>query len=126
MSLALVREDLKIAISEYLEFLPSEYLLILDFITKKNMVDQKAMAQDQLAQAVNLISLRSSFELETLGEEGIDGEFQALVKQIQNEFFKEKRNRLQLVIKEMEKSGKEGDMAGLLKEFHDISQRIVD
>src|SRR3989344_1434131 len=126
LSLALVREDLKTAIGEYLEYLPSEYLLILDFITKKNMVGQKALAQERLAETVNLISLRSSFELETLGEEGIEEEFKALIKQIQNEFFKEKRTRLQLVIKEMEKNGEEEKMKGLLKEFQDISQHIND
>lgn len=124
LSLALVRDDLKIAIEDYLQYLPEDYLLVLDYISKKTILSQQAFNQEKLKEAVGLISLRSSFELEVLGEDGLEKEFAELIKQIQHEYFKEKQNRLLLLIKEFEGRGDEQKMQELLKEFNEISHKV--
>lgn len=124
LSLVFVREDLKIAIEDYLQYLPEDYILVLDYLTKKSIDSGQAVDQEKMNEVVNLISLRSSFEIEVLGEDRIEEEFRDLIKQIQYEFYKEKRNRLQLLIKELEKKGDDEKMKDLLTEFNEVSHRV--
>lgn len=119
LSLIMVREELKQKIEEYIEYLPEDYLLLL-----KNLSEGLKLEEERLTALLNLISLRSSFELEVLGEEKLDEEFQNLLNQIRLEYLKEKRNGLAELIKEHEKSGNEEKTNSVLKEFDEISKMM--
>lgn len=117
LSLIMAREGLKSEINEHLDYLPNDYLALL-----KSISEEIKLKEERLTALLNLISLRSSFEIEVLGEEKLEEEFQNLLAQIRLEYLKEKRQGLAELIKEHEKSGDEDRTQSALKEFDEISK----
>jgi len=118
ISLVIVKEELKAKINDYLDYLPQDYLTILESLAKEAELEEK------LCSLLNLISLRSSFESSTLGEEKLEEEFDELLYQLRMEYLREKRNGLAHLIKEAEEAGDEMKISSVLKEFSEISKSI--
>ncbi|MBI2514715.1 DNA primase [Candidatus Wolfebacteria bacterium] len=119
LSLLMVREELKNAVTDYVQYLPGDYAIILG-----NMIRGDEAIEESLLDLWNTLSLRSSLELEKLEREKINEEFELLLREIKSEFLKERRNELMSLIKEAEAAGEENRVKGVLKEFDDISKMI--
>jgi len=119
LSLTLVREELQSQFNEHSEYLPHEYLMILN-----NLSEGKSLEDERLVNILNLLHLRSSFELQTLGEENIEEEFQELLRQLRLEFLKERRQLLSRLLREAEENKEDDKIAEVLKEFDEISKLI--
>ncbi len=117
ISLAIIKENFQSQMTDYLDYLPSDYLVIL-----KSLTEQKKLEDERLNSLLNLISLRSSFESSILDEEKIDKEFQELLRQLRLECLKEKRQQLIYLIKEAEQKGDEVKTTSVLKEFYEVSK----
>lgn len=126
LSLVMARDSLKLQIKDYIRYLPEDYSFILENLReeKGESAAGKFLIEEKLNPIINIISLRSSFELEILGEDKIEDEFRELLRQIQYEFLKEKRNKLAHSIKEIEKTGDETVLTSALKEFDEVSKMI--
>ena len=105
--------------NNHLEYLPPDYLEISKCLSEKLEV-----TEERLANLLNLISLRSSFEADILGEERIDGEFQILLEQLRLECLKEKMQRLVQSVRDAEAEGDEERAIIFLKEFDEVSKLI--
>ena len=119
LSLIIAREQLKEQIKEYLEYLPEDYLMLM-----RHLSEEEQVVEERLLNLLSLISLRSSFEIEVLGEEKLEQEFKELLKQIRLEYLREKRQGLVELIKEYEKNGDEEKMQPILREFDEVSKMM--
>lgn len=117
LSLLIIKETFKSQISEYIEYLPDDYVLIA-----KHLIEEIKLEEDRLISLLNLISLRSSFEIQVLDDEKIEHEFNTLLRELKLEFFKERREKLVELIKEAERKGDEDSVASILKEFDEVSK----
>ena len=118
-SLAISRRELHPRINEYVEYLPENYPIIWQCLTTG-----EKPKEEQLIDILNLLTLRSTFELQMIEEELIEKEIQELLRQLRIEFLKEKRQVLCYSLKETETSGNEKETASLLKEINEISKMI--
>ena len=124
ISLIMIKEsfswpDRQSQLEEYFDYLPGDYLIIL-----KSLLKREKLSDERLSGLFNLISLRSSFEASIINEDKIDAEFQEILRNLQLEYLKDKRQGLMYLIKESEHRGEEGKTASVLKEFDEISKAM--
>lgn len=116
---AVSNEKLAKKAENYFEYLPDDYCKII-----KSLIYKEKLEDERLAGLLNIISLKSSFELQNIAEEKIEEEFDDLLKHLKIERLKERKNQLIDLIKEAEKSGDEEKTANLLKKFDEVSKMI--
>mgnify|MGYP001600115048 FL=1 len=119
ISLIMIKESFQSQLKEYFDYLPGDYLIIL-----KSLLKREKLSDERLSGLFNLISLRSSFEASIINEDKIDAEFQEILRNLQLEYLKDKRQGLMYLIKESEHRGEEGKTASVLKEFDEISKAM--
>ncbi len=82
-------------------------------------------AKDEgLMNIINLISLRSSFEISVLGEENIEAECDELIRQLKIEYLKSERTRLRLALDDAKKKGDDEAQTSLFKKFDETSKLL--
>jgi len=118
ISLAIANSDFKKGIEEYFDFLAKPYRQVGKFLTSSSKI---ALTPD-LKELADLISLRSSFELNDKAE--MRREFNELGRNLKLEYYKEQRETLSAKIKQAEASGDEKMLAESLREFDRISKEI--
>ena len=99
----MIKESFQSQLKEYFDYLPGDYLIIL-----KSLLKREKLSDERLSGLFNLISLRSSFEASIINEDKIDAEFQEILRNLQLEYLKDKRQGLMYLIKESEHRGEEG------------------
>jgi DNA primase len=117
LSLILAKDDLSALAEEYLDYLPADYRKIYESLVKKT-----ALTDNRLNETMNLISLRSSFEIQEADDDKITREFHDLLKHLKIEYCKDKKCDLAGKIKEAEKIGDEKKLSEILKEFDRVSK----
>ena len=100
------------------DFLPEAYKQVL-----AAMESSSSPAAKEIADLAVLISLRSSLELQRPSEK-MREEFQDLLKQLEFEHLKERREMLAVTIKNAEEKGDEKALTDALKEFDLISKKL--
>ncbi|MBI4160177.1 DNA primase [Candidatus Wolfebacteria bacterium] len=121
LSLILLREDLLSRTKEYEEYFPPDYRRILTTI-RTVQSDGTARGDKSLREALDTLSLRSSFELGRVGEENIDEEFNNLLYEIRREHLRRERERLLISVKALERSGDSEEFREALRRFDEISK----
>ena len=114
------KEDLKLQAESYLDYFPNNYLEIFKFLGE----EKKDSENEQLTELLNTLSLQASFELANLGSEDAEKEFQELLRQLQLEYFKEKKQQLFSLIKEAEEKGDSSKLDRTLEEFDKVSKTL--
>jgi DNA primase len=119
LSLISVKDDFKNMIQTHVEFMPSNYRVVYDAMSG-NAVQTRAMEE-----MLNLINLRSSFELASLAkEEKVLEEFKNLLRELEVEYFKEQIDEVKRQIAVAESDGNDDELLIKLKEFDNITKRI--
>ncbi len=128
LSLVFARDNLRGQIQDSLEYLPEDYSFILNNLSELSAEERRESMEksgsERIKATINIISLRASFELEILGEEKIEEEFRALLREVQYEYLKERRIKLSHSIKELEGSGEGLEIPAILKEFDEVSRMM--
>lgn len=117
LALLYIKNKLQERINDYMIYLPQDYISLVEGVLKKTK-----FLDERLLGLLNSIIMKSSIELEILGEENIDEEFQNLSLQLKKEYFKEKKDELMRLIKNAEKNGNEKEIDAALIEFDNISK----
>ncbi|MBI5401355.1 DNA primase [Candidatus Wolfebacteria bacterium] len=120
LTLVLIKNSLCGQLKDYFDFLPDGYQMAYNHLIKKEKTDDV-----QTLNLMNIISMRSSLEAENLAEDAIIKEFQQLLKELKSEYFKERGNELELLIKEYEgKDDKKFNQA--MEEFRELKSKHQD
>lgn len=119
ISLIFLKKELIDNINHYLDYFSDNYSRIIKMMTGNGKIIDK-----QLSDIFDLINLRASFESQFLTHDNIDTEFNELLKHLQIEHLKEKRQELLKKIKEAENSGNEETINSVLREFDTVSKMI--
>ncbi len=119
ISLMNVKDDFIKQVGGCVDCLPADYLTIF-----KNLTEKEEIKNERLANLLNLINLRSSFEFSVLGREKIEEEFQELINQLRLEHVKERKEELCRLLKEAERNNDEKKASFVLKEFSDILAQV--
>jgi len=120
LSLVGARMELDEQLASYKEFMPPAYLAVYEQSRSDDGIG------GDLEEISTVISLRSSFELEMLGEGRIPGEFEKLLRELQLEYLKEQQEKMRQEITEAEVAGRTDEVAAKLKLFDDTSRRVQD
>lgn len=119
LSLISFKDDFKNLIKTHVEFMPSNYRIVYDAMSG---TETKTRVMEEM---LNLINLRSSFELAGLAkEEKVREEFENLLRELELEYFKEQKDEIKRQIAVAESSGNEDELLIKLKEFDNITKRI--
>ena len=121
VSLAYTRADLGPKLEVYREFMPPEYWLVYEY--NRGGRDSSTNKIVKLAEAINL---RSSFELEMLGEERVTYEFDKLLRELRLEYMKDLLERVGREVVEAEVAEKAEERDKKLKLFDEISRKMQD
>ena len=100
------------------DFLPEAYKQVLAV-----MESSSSPAAKEIADLAVLVNLRSSLELQRPSEK-MGEEFKDLLKQLESEHLKERREILGTTIKNAEEKGDEKAITDALKEFDFISKKL--
>ncbi len=120
LSLIGVSAGLSERLAGYVEFMPPIYLEVYEHGRVGNGSGGK------FEEISTIVSLRSSFELEMLGEERIPGEFEKLLLELQVEYLKEQQEQMRQEITAAEVAGRSDEVAAKLKLFDDVSRKVQD
>ncbi len=120
LSLAGVRTELGEKLLSYKEFMPSNYWEVYEYTKGKSNPGSK------LEELLTIISLRSSFELDILGEERVQGEFEKLLYELELEYLKEKQEQIRREVAEAEIGDNPEEVAAKLKLFDEVSRKVQD
>ncbi|MBN2197970.1 DNA primase [Candidatus Wolfebacteria bacterium] len=115
ISLMNIKDDFREQVNKYIDFLPVDYFAIF-----KNITEKEELKDERLVSLLNLINLRSSFEISVLGEEKIEEEFKELIFQLRIESLKEKKEELCILLREAEKNNDDKKAEFVLREFNEI------
>jgi len=119
LSLISFKDDFKTLIQTHVEFMPGNYKAVYEAMSG---VENKTRTMEEI---LNLINLRSSFELAGLAkEEKVREEFENLLRELELEYFKERKDEIKRQIAVAEADGNEGELLIKLKEFDNITKRI--
>jgi len=118
ISLAAGQDEFISSIKDYVNFLPENYSIVFKKISKGELKTEEW--DENLEELFNVVTLRSSFETSILGEEKIKEEFEELLRQLEKEYIREKKEELMSFIKEAEQKGEEKKVEAALKEFSEI------
>jgi len=115
-----IKEDLHPHIKSHLGYFPENYLAIA-----RGLVEKVEMEQ-QHADLLNAISLKTSFEYQIIDEEKINFEFQELMRYLRLEYLRNKRQELVNALREAEAAGNESEAEALLRQFDEITKLMHD
>ncbi|MCL4404975.1 DNA primase [Patescibacteria group bacterium] len=121
LSLIYMRKELAKELGPYKEFMPPEYVLIYEH-NLKGQPFPTAEAEN----IATLINMRSSFELEMLGEEGVTYEFDKLLRELKLEYLKESLAEIGREIAVAEAAGQVAERDKKLKLFDELSHKMQD
>lgn len=119
LSILMAKSSFVEEIKKYVDYFPLNYLPIFD-----SLCENKDLEEGHLVERFNLLALRSSLEVELLGEENLERELKHLLVQMRIEALKEERERLASLVKEYEKKGQEEKLKEVLVRFDEISKMI--
>lgn len=123
ISLILLREELLPRTQAYEEYFEANYRVILTNIrTAKS--EGVAAGDPSLRTILDMLSLRSSFEVGLVGEENIEEEFGNLLFEIRREYLREERERLLATLKASEGKVTGDEMEAMLRRFDEISRMM--
>lgn len=117
LSLVIIRDGFRTACDASLAYLPETYRLLFHALESG-----APRMSDDLADLMNTITLRASFERELLGEEHLDEEFEGLLRELRREYFKEEQDRLAQVVQQAEREGDEAEIRARLAQFDEASR----
>jgi len=101
-------------IKQYLEYFP-------EFYKKLYSSDKLDGAMEKVRE---IISLRFSFENANMKEGDIEKEFDQLARELKLGFLREKQQNLRLEIENLEREGRDSDLAVKMKEFDTVSKEM--
>ena len=114
-----LKSDLR-ALEEHMRYFPAEYASVYN-----NFLSGKAeLKQEDLGEIMNAISLRFSFENQTIGAGDLQKEKELLLRQIKIEFLKEKQKEIGDLIDRLEKSGDELKLAEAMQQYAALSKEL--
>ena len=121
VSMAIAEPALMDKIKESRDYLPQNHRVICE-----NLTDKKSLSDPELAKTLDVLSLRSGFELEFFENDPvkINAEFENLLSHLKLEHYKKEREKLRLMIREAEKAGDGEKLNVLLKKFDGLSKII--
>ncbi|MEK7553092.1 MAG: DNA primase [Patescibacteria group bacterium] len=112
-----IKEDLHPHIKSHLDYFPETYSVIA-----RSFVEKTEIKEEQHINLLNAISLKTSFDFQIIDEEKISREFQELIRQLQLEYLRDKRQILINSLKEAENEKDEQKIEALLHEFDEMSK----
>ncbi len=115
-----VNRELHGLIGERAQFFPEEHRLAYETLRGVIQPSQK------VKELLDVISLRSSFELDQFGSEKVAEEFEQLLRGLELEYLRERQREVARAVTEAEAAGTEGELLEKLKEFDDIARRMQD
>ncbi len=120
LSLIYIKKELEDRLQPYKEFMPADYWIVYESGWNG---DGKSPEAGRIA---TVVSLRSSFELEVLGEERISLELDKLLRELKLEHLKESLERTSGEIADAEAAGDVAEVTIKLKLFDEISRKVQD
>ncbi len=111
-----IKEDLHPHIKSHLDYFPETYSVIARSFVEKTEIGEHH------ADLLNMISLETSFDFQIIDEEKINREFQELIRQLQLEYLRDKRQILINSLKEAENEKDEQKIEIILREFDEMSK----
>lgn len=115
-----IKEDLHPHIKSHLDYFPETYSVIARSFVEKIEIGEHH------ANLLNMISLETSFDFQIIDEEKINREFQELIRQLQLEYLRDKRQILINSLKEAEDEKDEQKIETILHEFDEMSKLMHD
>jgi len=112
-----IKEDLHSHIKSHLDYFPETYSAIV-----RSFIEKTEIKEEHHINLLNAISLKTSFDFQIIDEEKINREFQELIRQLQLEYLRDKRQILINSLKEAESEKDEQKIEALLHEFDDMSK----
>lgn len=126
LSLLALRDDLLPSAAMHADMMPPDYASAYHLLFKPNgdVGVDKSINSKQVRELVDFISLRTGLEMGD--EESQNAEFDRLLKELEIEYLKNKKDEVRLRLVQAENSGNDAELAALLKEFDNVSRKIQD
>jgi DNA primase len=105
---------------EYLQYFPEKYSQIYYAFLEKN----RQIAAGDVAELMNMINLRFSFENQNLEEVKLEQEAKLLARELRIEFLKEKRQEIGNLVRRLEGAEDEKKLQEALREFDIVSKEL--
>jgi len=112
-----IKEDLHPHIKSHIDYFPETYSAIA-----RSFIEKTEIKEARHIDLLNAISLRTSFDFQIIDEEKINREFQELIRQLQLEYLRNKRQILINSLKEAENEKDEQKIETILHEFDEMSK----
>jgi len=114
-----LKSDLR-ALEEHMRYFPAEYASVYNnFLSSKS-----ELRQEDLGEIMNAISLRFSFENQTIESGDLQKEKELLLREIKIEFLKEKQREIGDLISRLEKTGDEIKLAEAMQKYAALSKEL--
>lgn len=114
-----LKNDLK-ELENHLSYLPSAYQ---QFYTRLVSTEPTATSSN-LDELMDVVSLRFSFENQNFDTEKLQKEIKNLLRELKVEYLKEKRQEIGIMIKKLEKEGKEENLKEALRDFDAVCREL--
>ncbi len=121
LSLVYIHKELAEKLEPYKELMPREYQAVYEYNLNGGVT-----SAPEIERLAAIINLRSSFELEMLGEERVTYEFDKLLKELKLENMKESLERIGREVTEADAAGNVEDRDKKLKMFDEVSRKMQD